>query len=98
VGRFIIKLEDRYLEWSTVCDAPVSTAMTREEFLAHYRNEYGQSGMVGLPERMARVEAKGTSCLTDDSVADTVRFNRAGPEERCLTMDELVAAYVRGGE
>ena len=63
--RYIIKLStprgDRYLEWSTIVDAPVTYGMPLDEFTAYYRDQYGAEGMRALPERMARVEAKGTS-------------------------------------
>lgn len=92
--RYIVKLaEDEYMEWSTVVDAPVTYICTRKEFEDFYRKEYGEDGMRTLPERMERVEQKGTSCLLDDSAEQTVKFNRAGPNESTLTFDEIRQRY-----
>ena len=86
--RYIIKLStprgDRYLEWSTIVDAPVTYGMPLDEFTAYYRDQYGAEGMRALPERMARVEAKGTSDRISRDVADTVCCG-------AMTLDELRA-------
>lgn len=51
MGRFLIRLDGdegpRYLEWSTIVDAPVTFGMTREELATHYRDEYGRAGRRG---------------------------------------------------
>ena len=74
--RYIIKLPtpigDRYLEWSSIVDAPITYGLTLEEFTDYYRSEYGDQGMRDLPDRMARVEATGTSERNSKSVAETV--------------------------
>ena len=94
--RYIVKLEGRYFEWSTVVDAPVTEPMTPEEFRDYWRDEYGRTGMLRLPEHMARVEEWGTSCGgLALSAEECLRFNRAGPNETCLSMDEL-RAWARG--
>ncbi len=92
--RYIVKLEDRYFEWSTVVDAPVTYPMTLEQFEAYYREEYGRVGMEQLPERLERVERQGTSARGYETpgrscVEGLLACNRAGPRETCLTLDEL---------
>ncbi len=95
MARIIVKLEKRYFEWSTVVDAPVTEPMTRWEFLAYYRDMYGRAAQKELPDRMKRVQQKGTSALSNTSVLDLISFNRAGPGETCLSIDEL-RAWARG--
>lgn len=50
--RYICKLQDGdtayYMEWSTVVDAPVTFGMTLEEFMEHYREEYGKRGLMEM--------------------------------------------------
>lgn len=91
--RYLIKIKDRFFEWSTVVDAPITYGMTEEELRAYMKDEYGNEGLSRLPERLARVAAKGTSSCVDDSLADLVGYNRAGPNETCLTEEEIYARY-----
>lgn len=94
--RHIVKLVDKqankdyYLEWSTIVDAPVSYGMGLTEFREYYKQKYGTEGLAALPDRLKRVEEKGTSATYDKSVEDTIDGNRAGPDETELTYDELV--------
>jgi len=67
--------------------------MNREEFEEYYRQKYGESGMKELKSRMIRVEKKGTSFFDDKSAEDTLLCNRAGPDEKKLTPDEIYKAY-----
>ena len=95
--RFLVALrrdnEIRYIEWSTVVDAPVTYGMTRDELEAYIREEYGREGERALPARLARLDAKGTSSHIYDSADDVMSVNRAGPDETELTPAEIVAAY-----
>ena len=93
MGRFIVRIEDYYLEWSTIVDAPVTWGMKLGEFKRHYRVRYGTEGMLELPKRLARVEKTGTSSMIGHRVADLVNFNRAGPNESSLTYKEIWQAY-----
>lgn len=93
MGRAIIKLHDYYFEYSTIPDAPVTFGMKREEFEEYYRQEYGNSVIEELKTRMLRVEEKGTSFFNDKSASETLSYNRAGPNEKRLTVDEIYKAY-----
>lgn len=93
MGRFIVKLDDWYLEWSTVSDAPVTRGMSREDFDAHYRERYGSEGMRELPARMERVDEKGTSSFMYDDAKGTIEYNRAGPNETTATRAEIIERY-----
>lgn len=84
---------DYYLEWSTVVDAPVTYGMSMGEFEDYYKSAYGNEGMIGLPERMIRVEKKGTSSIIDDNLHTLIRGNKAGDDESELTYEELIDRY-----
>ena len=94
MGQYIVKLDDYYLTWSTVVDAPTEFGMMLDEFNDEYQRRYGEEGMDILPYRMARVKAKGNSAndLTND---DLLAANRAGPNETELTREEIVQAYCK---
>jgi len=91
--RFIVKLDQYYMEWSTIVDAPVTWGMTIDEFREYYRAEYGIAGMRDLDKRMARVEKNGTSAFDAMSAEDLISGNRAGPKETELAVHEVFQAY-----
>lgn len=94
---YIVKLETpkgpRYLDWSTIVDAPVTYGMTLDDFKAYYRERFGSAGMLELPAHLARVEAKGASALNYESADEVIAFNRAGPNETCLTKAQLIESF-----
>lgn len=78
--KFIVKIAGKYLEWSTIVDAPSTYGMTLEQFKAYYRDEYGRLSMRELEERLARVEVTGTSSMLGEPSAEAtvVPCNRMG--------------------
>ncbi len=98
MGQYIMHHEGRFFMWSTVVDAPVTNPMIRAEFDAYYLAEYGRDGMRnGYAERMDRVMATGTSCIRGDF--DSVVYpNRMGDDEACLTIDQVKAWVMAGGD
>lgn len=46
--RYIIKIKDKYFEWSTIVDAPVTNGMSLTEFRSYYQSEYGEDAMKNL--------------------------------------------------
>jgi hypothetical protein len=91
--RFIIKIEDKYFEWSTIVDAPVTYGMTEQELRDYIKEEYGNQGLEGLPDRLKRVARQGTSCLSDCPIDDLLTHNRAGDNDSRLTKEEIYAKY-----
>ena len=94
MGRYIVKIKDMYLEWSSIVDAPVTYGMTLEVFNAYYLEEYGRRDFeTELPERLERVERTGCSARDGHTVDSFVSYNRAGPNETCLTLDEIYQRF-----
>ena len=89
--RYIVKLCDKYVEYSTIVDAFVTRPMTLAQFKAYYYIEYGASAMPALDGRLARVENYGTSDPEPTSADKMLRFNRLGPHESCLYMEQVEA-------
>lgn len=94
----IIKLthkdKDYYLMWSEVVDAPVTYGMSLDEFKEYYRNEYGESGMRGLPEKLELVEKYGVSNWPHYHSADEyIKFNRAGHNQKQITKAQIIKIY-----
>jgi hypothetical protein len=91
--RYIVKIKDRYFDWSTVVDAPVTYGMTLERFREYYRSEYGSDGMRHLDDRLERVEAKGTSSRLDENLKECIGFNRAGENEKQISISQIYKQY-----
>ena len=90
---YIIKLRDKYLEWSTIVDAPLTPGLTLEQLREHILSKYGLLRLKHLPSRLERVEKYGTSCLEGISVSDLIKGNRAGENEARLTEEEIYERY-----
>lgn len=102
MGKFILKItddqtkKDYYMEWSTVVDAPTTYGLELDEFKEYYKNQYGESGMKDLPERMERVEKTGSSGRPPyDELDDFFKFNRAGENESCIDKEGILNRYCR---
>jgi len=92
--KFLVKLGDeQYCEWSTVVDAPVSSIMTLDGLKAYYRGQYGEEGMLMLPDRLARVERTGCSALSGCTAEELIACNRAGPKEGRLNLRQIIKLY-----
>jgi hypothetical protein len=90
--RFIIHHDGLFFEWSEVVDAPVTRAMSREGFAEYYADRYGPTVAAAmLGDRLDRAVEHGTSAMRPTSAEEMLRGNRAGPGERCLTFDEIIA-------
>lgn len=95
---YIVKLDTengpRYLEWSTVVDAPVTYGMTLEAFTKYWHKEYGAgAGADQLGRRLRSVEAKGTDSFINASAEDLLANNRAGAGDTCLSKDQIIEYY-----
>lgn len=96
---YIVKLtddrvnKDYYMEWSTIVDAPISDAMSLDEFHNYYREKHGSVGMKELHERLGRVKITGCSRIDGGTLEGLIATNRAGPEEECLSKHEIIDFY-----
>lgn len=98
MGNPIVKLEGKYLVWSTISDSPVTYGLTRVELCQYVKEEDGRRGLEGLARRLERVEQKGTSSFDDENADDTIWLNRAGPDETPLHREEIIEFFVRRRE
>ena len=96
MSRCIIKINDKYFEWSTIVDAPVTYGMDKSELKTYIKNEYGNEGLRKLPQRLKRVEKRGASWVDGHDLDYTIAFNRAGENESELTKQEIYEKYTEG--
>jgi hypothetical protein len=81
----IVRLADNeYVDWSTVCDAPVTYIVDRAEAVGTWGEE-----------RVARADANNHSWLDMPAMAPNrvIAGNRAGKNETELTLAELRREY-----
>ncbi len=97
--RYICKLQDGdkvyYMEWSAITDTPATFGLSLEEFKEYYQEAYGTQGMLGLPERLERVDKTGTSCYETTSVDDLIAYNTAGKNDTTITKEQIIEGYCR---
>lgn len=85
MGRCIVKLaDDKFIEWSSVVDAPVSAWLIRTAAAA----QWGE-------DRVARADRNGHSArdMKPCPPGEFATFNRAGPNEESLTLDAIIRRY-----
>ena len=95
MGRCIIKIKDKYFEWSSVVDAPVTYGMNKKELKEYIKSEYGNQGLKELPQRLKRVKEKGSSWASGEDLKDTIDFNRAGEHEEQISKEEIYEKYTK---
>ena len=93
MSKFIIKIKDRYFEWSTIVDSPVTVGMTYDELKTYVRAKYGEHGLDALALRAERIEKQGTSCEFHLTMEALIDGNRAGHDESVLTSEEIYQSY-----
>lgn len=94
--RYLIRLEcpeERFLEWSTIVDAPITYGMDEQELRKWLAFEYGEEGRRTADSRIARCRKKGTSSYILPDLDSAVFPNRAGPDESEATLQEIIQTY-----
>jgi hypothetical protein len=92
MAHLIVKIRDRYFEWSEVCDRPLTPGMPLAAFARYYRDKYGSAATKGFDERLDRADNTGTSAF-NATLDELIGGNRAGADEECLTADEIYDVY-----
>lgn len=91
MARTIIKLNDWYLVWSSIMDAPI--ACCKEDQLSNAITEFFTSTSSVIERMMNNLRMTGSSSLIGSSASAIIACNRAGPHEKPLTKDEIYRAY-----
>lgn len=95
MAKTIIHHNGAYNLYDTISDrAYFERAISLRQLQYFIQKEYGDSGLRELPERLERTHTKGTSAHEDDSLAETLCCNRAGPNETEMTINEFIEKYL----
>ena len=92
MSRSIIKIKDKYFEWSTISNSLCTYGLSLEELKEYIKEEYGNEGMGDLPDRLERVDKVGTS-FYGRTLETVLSCNRAGEDETEITADEIYERY-----
>lgn len=86
----VIRAEGTYFLWSTVVDAPITEAMSRDKMREHLLWRYGHSEEAAIDQGLARADETGTSSLYGLNIEEIKKYNRAGPKEGRLSWSGIL--------
>jgi hypothetical protein len=96
VPRFIVKLaEDKFVQWSTICDAPVSSVMSEAECRAHLENEIQSS--VGVHASSQKLQASQRALFEEQLQERWARIEEYGTSAYDGTTAEDLVSGNRAG-
>lgn len=94
MGRCILMMDGKFMQWSSVTDAPETPLLPEPLFQNYWYAEYGRSGWVDYANMMALAKEKGTSVRFGNETVDSIiKENRAGDKEKKLTKKQIIEAY-----
>ena len=89
MARYIIRLkEDKYCEWSTVVDAPISPVLSKRGILQYMLDVCGNN-KADAAERLCRADMDRQGTTSEDIDGS----NRAGDYGASLSLEEIVKKY-----
>ena len=98
MGRFIVKLDkNKYVEWSSIVDAPVTFILNKKEMLSYLDEMYGKSCYFKNRKDINLADEKGTSSFMY-GLEILKSYNRAGEKEEVISFDEIMERYKRKKE
>ena len=93
--QLILHKDGAYNLYTTVADgACYESALTLEQLTEVIRQEFGEAGLRGLPQRLERAHRTGCSSMRGDTLADCIECNRAGPNEANMPVAAFVERYL----
>lgn len=92
MGRCIIHLDGKFMEWTSITDSPCSPLLPEPLFITYWRKEYGRYRLWELP-RLLDMAKKFQTSAPGFKLADIIRKNRAGHKEKHLSKSELIETY-----
>ena len=95
MGRYIVKLADnKYVEWSTVVDSPVTYIMDSDEVLEYIKDTRQDQDPV---EVLNRINSNNHSAMWfgPQTPEELILCNRAGKNESELFLYELIEEFTQ---
>jgi len=102
LGQYAVKLTDKdkqyYIHWSEIVDAPVYVAVSLDDYRAYFRDRFGRDADESSERRgdWKRLEETGLITESYQTPEEAVACNRAGTNERQLTVEGIRRRYLRG--
>jgi len=95
MSRIICHNNGRYNLYSTISDGFCYVSSLSLEQLEHLtKEEYGESGMRELPNRLERAHKFGNSCMFREPLDAFLCCNRAGDNEAKLSTKECIERFL----
>lgn len=93
MGHTLVKLHDHYLVWSSIVDAPIQIFESLRDLKLWATRKYGSHYLELNYFDFEKLEMTGTSRKDHENAERTMRYNRAGPHEECLTIEGIYKFY-----
>lgn len=93
MGYCVIKLDGKYLEWSSISDSPRSYLLPKELFSRYWREQYGIQRIGELKKVLKDTDEKGTNSLMSKSAEEVIKDNHAGKGGKSLTKKQIIDEY-----
>jgi len=95
MSKIICHHNGRYNLYSTIADGfCYVSSLTLEQIECLTKEEYGQSGLRELPERLERAHKFGSSSMFKEGLDSFLCCNRAGEKESHLTTEECIERFL----
>ena len=87
--------DGRYNIYGSICDRFYWTkSISLDQLKSYIKDEHGNEGIRGLDDRLERAYEYGTSSHYAQSIKDVLVCNRAGPEEKHLSLQECIDQFL----
>lgn len=91
--KYIIKLKDKYLEWSSVTDSPTTRGLPRNEMISYLWRQGIREIEEEIRSRLERTDKYGSSMIPPESAEDVITCNQLGYNGTELTAEEIYERY-----
>ena len=95
MSQIIVHHKNAYNIYGTIADgAYFESALTLKQLKIYIKKEFGEQGLRNLPQRLEMAHQKGTSCISSNSLEDTLLCNRAGKNERHMSTKAFIKKFL----
>lgn len=93
--QLILHKDGAYNIYGTIADGPhFESALTLDQLTEVIGQEYGETGLRELPQRLERAHRTGCSSMRGETLEQCISYNRAGQNEANMPVDEFVRRYI----
>ena len=92
MGKCILMLDGKFMQWTSVTDSPVTPLLPEPLFQNYWYAEYGRSGWVDYANMIEDAKKMGCSARFH-AVDEILSNNHAGEKGKKMTKAQIIEAY-----